>query len=134
MIVDSTAYYYLIRGHSLKNNKGTFRNLALQSNYQQGNLKACLLIKSGYYIVPNPSTTLPVIFYNCSSLFDWNKGMSCFIYHTWVTISKTTSLWNVNHFIIKIDRNFFFFEDIEFWPKRWLSPRKFFTSQFEPNH
>ena len=73
-----------------------FRNLALQSNYQQGNLKVCLLIKSGYYIVPNPSTTLPIIFYNCSSLFDWNKGMSCFIYRTWVTISKTTSLWNLH--------------------------------------
>ena len=27
-------------------------------NYQEGNLKVQLLIKTGYYIVPNPSTYL----------------------------------------------------------------------------
>ena len=41
-------------------------------NHQEGNLKVLVLIKSSYYIVPNPSTTLVwVVFFNL-------KGKICY--------------------------------------------------------
>ena len=62
-------------------------------NRQEGNLKLCLLIKSEYHIVPNPSSTL--VQKLKSAKFVWNAILNFLRHHQNLVLDFFSYFWSV---------------------------------------